>query len=249
MASSKDTKPDRVYSQEEVNAILSRAVEKQSPTDGLTHEELLDTAMQAGISREAVEEAARGFALSRVSSDEDRAVALEIDLLRRRARRGLFAHVVVYSSVNALLVAINVLTTAFPWAVFPALAWGVAIALHVFAVAFPNPRRAEKVRERVRQREEKARQKRERDRAREAIGPVGESAVELGQAIERGVATVLTAAAKRIHEEVARAQEPRNPRVSPGPAVRVSDQESVAADEDELEDDEAPAHRQGRRRG
>jgi hypothetical protein len=248
MASSKE---GRVYSQEEVNAILSRAVEQQSPTEGLTHEELLDTAMQAGISREAVEAAAQAFVASEVSVEEDRAVTEELAILRRRAWRGLFAHFVVYASVNALLVALNVLTSPFPWALIPALAWGVAIALHVFAVAFPNPRRAQRVRDRVRQREQKARQKRERERLRQSVGPVGESAKELGLAIERGVATMFAAAAKRIHQEVARAEDPRATGTEPIPSVRVGDKTRVAPDADAEdpgdEEEDEPSVRHNRR--
>jgi len=49
----------RVFTQEEVNSILSRAIERQSPSaGGLTYEELLDTARQAGISAEAIDAAA-----------------------------------------------------------------------------------------------------------------------------------------------------------------------------------------------
>ena len=48
----------RVFTQEEVNAILSRAVERRNPAaGGLTYAELIDTARQAGIDPGAIDAA------------------------------------------------------------------------------------------------------------------------------------------------------------------------------------------------
>jgi hypothetical protein len=236
------SKEDRTYTPEEVEVILSRAAKTQPSATALSHEELLDTAAQVGISREAVELAAKDLVRTRIATEEDHAVVTELEIQRQRARRGLLAHLVVYASVNALLVTINVLTGSFPWAVFPALGWGVALALHLFVVASPNPRRAQRARDKVRQREEK-RKKRERERRREAAGPLGESAKELGVALERGVATMFSAAAKRIHEEVARVEgtlpEEAGVRVDAGGSGSSPiERKARVADEDEADEDE-----------
>jgi hypothetical protein len=252
-----DPKAGRVYTQEEVNAILSRAVEHQSPTDGLTHDELIDTARQAGISVDSVEAAAREVVSGRATDNADRAVAEELAIQRLRARRALFAHVVTYASVNTFLVVVNVLTVSYPWALFPILGWGIGLVLHLFAFFFPNPRRVERAREKLERRKEKVRQKRMRERRREDVhAVVGESAKEFGQAVERGVATMLAAAAKRIHEEVDRASEsPPSParRVAPSDRAtraRVAEEEGEDGVEEDAdaEDGEARDRRRAGRR-
>ena len=66
--------------------------------------------------------------------------------LRRRAvkrledRRGLMAHVLAYSTVNLLLVALWYATGApFFWPMFPIFGWGIGLTLHAWAVFWPEP--------------------------------------------------------------------------------------------------------------
>jgi hypothetical protein len=77
---------------------------------------------------------------------------------RLEARRGLRAHLLAYTMVNALLVAVWALSGAgFFWPVFPLLGWGIGVAFHVLGVLSPEPTepriRAEM--ERLRQRSDK----------------------------------------------------------------------------------------------
>jgi len=137
---------DRVYTKEEVDAILSRALERQHRGDATTHDELLAAAREVGLSREAIESAA-GEVLSRRREDD------EVKALRMRGWRGFLAHLVPYVLVSALLVFLNVETTSFPWAVIPILAWGVGLASHLLAVALPDEA---KLRRRVQREHERA---------------------------------------------------------------------------------------------
>src|SRR5579871_5481749 len=126
----------RTYSQEEVDAILDRALRAQS-TDGtrLTHEELVSAAAEVGIPRDAIDAAAKEGASE--TSDKE--------LLRawkRRARMGFVRHFVTYALVIAMLAFINMMTTpAFPWFGIVALGWGIGIALHFVNTFFVDEER------------------------------------------------------------------------------------------------------------
>src|SRR5215472_9237995 len=138
---------NRVYTKEEVDAILSRAFEKQHRGDTTMHEELVAAAREVGLPREAIESAAAEV-LDRRREDVD------VKSLRRRQWHGFFAHLVPYVLVNALLVFLNVETSSFPWSVIPLLAWGVGLSSHLLAVALADEtklrRRVEHARERAR---------------------------------------------------------------------------------------------------
>jgi signal transduction histidine kinase len=62
------------------------------------------------------------------------------DATLRRARRraaaevGFYSHLTAYSAVIAALALVNLVTTRFPWFLFPALGWGIGIFSHWMAV-------------------------------------------------------------------------------------------------------------------
>lgn len=57
-------------------------------------------------------------------------------LSKARARVGLRWHGMVFVLVNALLFAINMMFTPMvPWFIWPLGGWGIALALHAFALA------------------------------------------------------------------------------------------------------------------
>jgi 2TM domain-containing protein len=114
---------DRSYSDDEVRAIIERAL-KEQPASGVSHEDLLSIAAGVGLSAAAVESAAR-----QVSDAQLTKVATERIVSRKR--RYVAAHAFVYFVVNAVLFTINFLTTPGQWWVlFPVLCWGIALILH-----------------------------------------------------------------------------------------------------------------------
>jgi hypothetical protein len=229
--------PKRVYSDDEVKAILSRAIDRQravSPDGGLSHEDLLSVARDAGISPAAIEEAAAEVTIHR---------AVEADELAVRAERaaGFRVHFLTYIPVIAFLAFANAMTTSYPWVLWPAVAWAVALVLHarfaLFASEVAIARAAARRKARRERTEERARRRAQRSE-------LHEGARQLGHAVERGVAVILTETAKRIHEEIAAAPEAR------GRRVRVSEPPPPSA-RDEDEDDDARRGAQqprGRRR-
>jgi hypothetical protein len=149
---------DRVYSKEEAEAILARAIELHSHGEATSHADLVATAREIGVAPEALEKAAAEVLGRRRDDQAFRA-------LRARQWRGFYAHLVPYVSVGMLLGFINLVTGGFPWAVIPMLGWGIGLASHLLAVALPDE---EKLRRRVaRQRE------RERDSERAVSARLG----------------------------------------------------------------------------
>jgi hypothetical protein len=155
---------DRVYSKEEADAILARAIELHGHGEATSHEELVAMAREIGVAPEALDKAAAEV-LGRKRDDQ------ALRALRARQWRGFFAHLVPYVCVGMLLGFINVVTGGFPWAVIPMLGWGIGLASHLLVVALPDE---EKLRRRV------ARQlERERWSGRAAPARVGSPAVGL----------------------------------------------------------------------
>jgi len=232
----------RVFTQEEVNSILSRAVERQSPSaGGLTYEELLDTARQAGISVEAIDAAASEVESGRSVSREDEHVRTELAARTWRERRAFAIHLTVYVMVMALLGAANWQTwnegDKVLWILYPLLGWGIGLAAHFTRVAygrvFPDPRAEERIRLELRKREEKRRR-------RESRGALKQSAKELGVAVERGMANLLSDVAKTIHETVDGA--PSDGRAD----VRVATKARVEQEDEDDETDDGESERPAR---
>lgn len=134
------------YSREEVDAILGRAVERERSGSDLSREQLIAIAQEVGVSADAVDRAIQEVVGERKGRDE-------LARLRRGEWRGFVYHLIPYVCVNALFVVLNLYTTDFPFALFPALGWGIGLVLHFLNVAFPNPEHLEHLLERGRGRQ------------------------------------------------------------------------------------------------
>jgi hypothetical protein len=148
----------RVYSKEEAEAILARAIELQVHQGATSHDDLVAAAKEVGVSAATIERAASEV----LARKRD-----EVDMrdLRARQWRGLIAHLVPYLMVNALLAFLNVMTGGFPWMIIVLLGWGIGVASHLVAVAVPDQRKLRRHLER-----ERARDARRMGRYRARIG-------------------------------------------------------------------------------
>jgi len=114
---------DQSYADDEVRAIIERAL-KEQPASGLSHDDLLAIGAGVGLTPAAVESAAREVTEARLST------AATTRIVSRR-RRILAAHAVAYAVINALLFAVNFLSTPGEWWVlFPVFFWGLGLLLH-----------------------------------------------------------------------------------------------------------------------
>jgi plasmid stability protein len=114
---------DRRYREDEVRAIIDRALQAQDEA-GLSHEDLEAIGAAVGLSPEAIGSAARDIDQVRL----DEVVRQRVTRVRRR---GVLAHAFTFLAVNACLFLVNYLTTPGQWWVlFPIFVWGLALLLH-----------------------------------------------------------------------------------------------------------------------
>lgn len=119
--------PDRTYSDDEVREILRRAVEKSAaPGAGLSRNELIAVARDAGIEPGAVDQAIGTF-------EWDREVTEEALALRRAGRRKLVSSALTWVIVVAAVWFLS--GFALPgWVWWPMGVWAVLLALQVKGV-------------------------------------------------------------------------------------------------------------------
>ncbi len=128
----------RRYSQEEVNAILQRALERQGPAGGLTHDELMETAQELGIDPNQLSAAI-----------DEHAATAGIEQAREtwkaRRKQKFFEHLKAYMIVNGFLVLMNVFAgDGVNWAIFPILGWGIGLAFDAADAFYPNEKKVER---------------------------------------------------------------------------------------------------------
>jgi hypothetical protein len=187
----------RTYTQEDVNAILRRALERPELASGLSHRELLETAEEVGIERAALERA-----ITEVERER------ELEALREEWRlekkTALRASLITWAWVSMLLVLIDVFTAGglwFHWVIVP---WALLLLLRALRLKQgPTPKQIERIERR-----------RRRDRRREEFQrQVGHGAALLGSALEQGAALLLKRLEEKRHE--AEQRRLRGPRTSP----------------------------------
>lgn len=118
--------PDlRRYSDQDIQAIVQRALEQQGPATGdLSHADLLGIGEQIGVSADALERAAHDVLEARRTAEATSRVS-------STRRRWLAAHAAVFALINGLLFAVNALTTPGEWwFLFSAVFWGLALSGH-----------------------------------------------------------------------------------------------------------------------
>jgi len=126
-----DPKTRREYSTDEAGVIMRLALERQGPEGRISHDELLETAREIGVSAEDIEEAVAEEARIRQAK-------AEIVTRRRQLKRQFIANLVAFVVVNAALFIVDRLTTGGTWFYWPLLVWGVAVAVHAAVLLFPR---------------------------------------------------------------------------------------------------------------
>ena len=92
----------------------------------MTHERLLATAAELGITPEAVEHAERTVRSQRENETLRREFA-------RHVKKDFYSHLTTYLIINSFLVLMNVFTShglRIGWAIWPILGWGIGILFH-----------------------------------------------------------------------------------------------------------------------
>jgi hypothetical protein len=121
----------RKYSQEEVNAILRRALERQGSSSAITHDELIETAKELGIEPSSLE-----AAISEQRSVGEYEGARAQYLVQRRQK--FFEHLRSYLIVNFVLFIVDLVTSGGVWFFWPLFGWGIGVAFDAADTFWPK---------------------------------------------------------------------------------------------------------------
>jgi hypothetical protein len=127
-----DPKPLRQYTTEEAASIITRALDRQNGEGGrISHDELLETAREIGVTTLELEKAV-------VEETKLRAERIVRDEERQRGVRAVLRHLAVYVVVGAFCFVLDTRMTGGVWYLWVLLVWGLGVALHALRVLLPN---------------------------------------------------------------------------------------------------------------
>lgn len=165
------------YTRDEVEEILRRALETQ-PLETLSHEDLVASAVEAGIDANDVEAAARQIEEEReLRAEEERIVGYR----KKRFLQSIYTYVVV----NSGLFLIDIMSGPDWWVQWVLGGWGIALALGARRALIPDRAR---LRARARRRIAKRRRGNWEKQVRK----------EVDRAIQLGVDALVDAASRKI---------------------------------------------------
>jgi hypothetical protein len=119
----------RKYTQEEVASILSRALDQRQNGEGrISHDELLETAREIGVTTQQMETAIASELRLRA---EQAVIQTKRDQERRRRRNQVLAHAAAFVVVGGALTAAGLLWLG-AWVFGVIGAWGVGLAIHAW---------------------------------------------------------------------------------------------------------------------
>lgn len=196
----------RSYTDEELEAILRRALERQAADgDGFGHDELVAAAREVGLDEDAVERA-----IDELSHERGEA---EIrDSLRRRRRQAWMRHLVTYVAVVGAFLGLHALGLFGTWVYLVAFGWGIGMVLDTYSkLRAPTDEEVERERLRLNRHERRkaraearreAKRRRAEDRAerRKRVERRSDASQQLERVIDEGVSLLLSAAARKIRE-------------------------------------------------
>jgi hypothetical protein len=181
----------KTYTRREADEILRRALAVQ-PADGISHDDLVAAAREVGIPGEAIEAAAQQVG-------EDQRISERAALIRRRRRTAFLRHLLIYLVVNAGIFFVDRADGGAYWFQYPLIIWGVILAAIGIAQLAPDQRSLTRRAERELEREQRRAQRRMRAAARrEGAAGARDGAKEFEAAVQEGVSSLLSAAARTI---------------------------------------------------
>ncbi len=205
------------YTAEEAAEILKRALKQQSLKEqGLTHDELVEMAAEVGIDRGALEAATADVTEARASELARQSEARELGEERGRLLNRFVSSLLVYILVNTLLYVIDRQFSHGTWFYWVLVGWGVGLAFQLRAVFSPRAslesRRRHELRRAAKLDRRASRQARHQriaqvfgGHAPPHVAHAAQARNEFEAAVQTGVAALLQAAARKIHDHAERA--------------------------------------------
>lgn len=205
------------YSQDEVYEILKSALGRQTDRDGLlSHDDLVEIACEAGIEREALDQAMSALAQQRTREMSAQADAAELAAERTLQGRRFGAALVSHALLNLVLYLFATYVTGGTWYAWPLAGSCALLALQLRHVLFPHDKLVRRRRREQRERErERRRAARERWRQRWLGGDAGGERPDVGKtletAVQKGVSLLVALAERKLDEHKAREDARRKP--------------------------------------
>jgi len=126
----------RKFTNEEVQSIIKRALDQQKGGKTLDYNDLLDTAHELGISPDSLNNAIREqYAQAPIEQAREQFLQLQKEEWR--------SHLVSYCVVNFALLCLSLITGG-GWFIYPALFWGIGLAMHTYKTFYPSEREIQK---------------------------------------------------------------------------------------------------------
>jgi len=178
----------------------------------LSHDQLVEMAKEVGIDQDAVEAATAELAQSRADELARDTEAKELAQERVRLLGHFAGSLVTYLVVNAVLYFIDHKFTGGTWYYWVLLGWGIGLLLQFRQALFPK-RSLEHRKLREWKRAQKLARRAERDERRQKMiaawsgghqNMVNQGAREFEQAVQAGVAALLSVAARKISDHAER---------------------------------------------
>lgn len=175
----------KTYTRQEADEILRRALAAQPATEGISHDDLVAAAREVGIPTSAIEAAAGELTADQQLSER----AAQI---RRRRRAAFLRHLLIYLVVNGGIFFVDHADGGAYWFQFPLIIWGVILVVLGIARLAPDRQSLLRRAERELEKERRQAQRRSLRTARK------EGAKEFEAAVQEGVSSLLSVAARTI---------------------------------------------------
>jgi len=142
-----DIKNLPTYTKEEVASILTHALDRQGEGGRISHDELLETAREIGMTTLEIDAAVaaevklRAERIERIEREEarGRVARLALEEARQRSLRGFLLHAATFAVMGLALAVIDMRMTGGVWWYFVVPAWALGVLVHA-AVTFRRAR-------------------------------------------------------------------------------------------------------------
>ncbi len=128
-----ETQSGEMYTVEEVESILRRALRRKRDSGEITYEELVETARELGIAPGELE---RAINEQRTTGEYESAC----EEWKLRRKRKFYDHLRAYLIVNGFLFLLDIMVSGGSWFYFCLLGWGIGLAFDAANAFNPDPK-------------------------------------------------------------------------------------------------------------
>ncbi|MCL4693070.1 MAG: 2TM domain-containing protein [Candidatus Hydrogenedentes bacterium] len=132
-----ETQSGEMYTVEEVESILRRALRRKRDSGEITYDELVETARELGIAPGELE---RAINEQRTVGEFESAC----DEWKVRRKRKFYEHLRAYLIVNGFLFLFDIFVTGGSWFYYSLLGWGIGLAFDAASAFNPDPKEVER---------------------------------------------------------------------------------------------------------